>query len=111
MSETGPIYNVPLIETLPIPGSSMRQAMPQRFELELVAKRSQRTVAGYEVLLCHWHNQNERIKELTAFVREVVADLDASQAHCDIRPEYADMLKRGLELLGKVDGEGSETCG
>lgn len=51
MSETGPIYGVELIDTLPLGGGGMLQAMPNRRDLDQVRKISVRTVAGYEVLL------------------------------------------------------------
>lgn len=51
----GPIYEqVELIESLPLGTGSMRQAMPCREDLQLVARVSQRTAAGYEVLLAHY---------------------------------------------------------
>lgn len=63
--ENGPIYNsVPLIDRLPIPGSNMFQAMPSRRDLESAKLRSERTVAGYEVLLSHWYNQAAEIERL-----------------------------------------------
>jgi hypothetical protein len=51
--EVGPIYEVPLIRHLPI-GQSMFQAMPGRAELVEVARRNERVVAAYEVLLNRW---------------------------------------------------------
>ena len=52
--ECGPIYNVPLIDSLPLGTGGMRQAMPSRRDLEQVQRISPRTVAGYEVLLASW---------------------------------------------------------
>jgi len=49
----GPVYGVELIDTLPLDGG-MKQAMPGRVDLEKVLKISERTVAGYEVLLEHY---------------------------------------------------------
>lgn len=55
----GPIYGVKLIDTLPVGG--MLQQMPQRGDLEQVAKINQRTAAAYEVLLAHFYRlQQER---------------------------------------------------
>jgi hypothetical protein len=53
-TEKGPIYGVELIDTLPLGTGPMLQQMPCRDDLERVAERSQRTVAGYEVLLAHY---------------------------------------------------------
>ncbi len=49
----GPIYGVELIDALPL-GGMMKQAMPSRADLDAVREISERTVAGYEVLLSHW---------------------------------------------------------
>jgi len=53
MQEVGPIYSVPLIDTLPLDGG-MFQAMPSRDDLEACSKRFMRVAAAYEVLLCHY---------------------------------------------------------
>lgn len=60
----GPIYGVPLIKTLPIPGSMMQQAMPSRQELEDIQQMSVRVAAAYEVLLSHYLKLVSRIEEL-----------------------------------------------
>ena len=65
---TGPIYNVPLIESLPFSTSrpdGMRQAMPNRDDLKRAHKVSGRAAAGYEVLLAHYHGQVQEIRRLT----------------------------------------------
>lgn len=53
-NETGPVYGVPLIDTLPLGTGGMLQQMPSRHDLEECQKRHQRVVAGYEVLLAHY---------------------------------------------------------
>lgn len=53
MQETGPVYNVPLIDTLPLDGG-MFQAMPSRDDLLECNRRHARVVAGYECLLAHY---------------------------------------------------------
>jgi hypothetical protein len=52
--ETGPVYGVELIDSLPLGG--MTQQMPSRDDLEGVKdyRQGQRVVAGYEVLLAHY---------------------------------------------------------
>lgn len=53
--ESGPIYGVKLIDSLPIGNGSMMQAMPDRDDLERCRKRGfERVAAGYEVLLAHY---------------------------------------------------------
>lgn len=64
-TETGPLYNVPLLKSLPLGTGAMRQAMPSRAELVEVAKTHERVVAGYEVLLAHYRKQCEAIGSLT----------------------------------------------
>jgi hypothetical protein len=54
MAEKGPIYGVELIDSLPLGTGSMKQAMPSRDDLKAVLKVSERTVAGYEILLDHY---------------------------------------------------------
>ena len=65
MTEKGPIYGVELIEKLPVGESRMMQQMPSQVDLERANDRNHvRLVAGYEVLLDHWRNVCERLKEL-----------------------------------------------
>jgi hypothetical protein len=54
MIEYGPVYGVELITDLPLDGG-MLQAMPSRRDLLQVRDINERTVAGYEVLLEHYH--------------------------------------------------------
>jgi len=63
-NDSGPVYGVSLIASLPIIGGSMRQAMPSRSDLEQVRKVSERTAAGYEVLLAHYREQCEKMEKL-----------------------------------------------
>jgi len=66
MSESGPLYGVELIESLPMPGTGgMSQAMPQRDELSRASFNGfERTAAAYEVLLAHWRERGEEIERL-----------------------------------------------
>ena len=63
----GPIYGVPLIKTLPLSGE-MLQAMPSRADLESVAKKNMRVVAGYEVLLANRHEMLEALKKIVDYL-------------------------------------------
>ena len=67
---TGPIYNVPLINSLPLCSAApdgMRQAMPNRADLERVNKLSARTAAGYEVLLAHYLSAQAVVDKLPVY--------------------------------------------
>lgn len=61
MPETGPIYGVELIDTLPLGTGAMLQAMPSRADLIQARRTSERTVAGYEVLLDAYRTQQKQI--------------------------------------------------
>ena len=54
LPERGPVYDVQLIESLPLGGGGMMQAMPSREDLMACGRRFQRVAAGYEVLLHHY---------------------------------------------------------
>lgn len=63
MTEKGPTYNVPLLDTLPLGFGGMIHQLPSSQDLEDVRTISQRTAAGYEVLLKHYHEAQARLKE------------------------------------------------
>ncbi len=73
--ETGPVYGVPLIHTLPI-GGGMMQAMPTRYDLEQARKQNERVVAGYEVLLSHYREQLNEIQRLNSLNRDGIPSRD-----------------------------------
>lgn len=80
--EVGPVYGcVPLIDSLPLGEGAMRQAMPSRGDLERVySSRSRamgagRVVAGYEVLLSHYHRLVKEVAELKAVEKGGGADV------------------------------------
>lgn len=63
--ETGPIYGVPLIETLPLgTNGGMLQRMPSRADLQDIRQMCERACAGYEVLLSHYRAKCERVAQL-----------------------------------------------
>jgi hypothetical protein len=92
--ETGPIYGVELIDTLPLAGS-MRQAMPSRADLERVRKYSERTVAGYEVLLQDWHGLDEALREI-AGVMVPPAESEAEYIHQRVIYRLRDIALKAL---------------
>jgi len=74
----GPIYGVPLLDSLPIGSGGMRQALPSRRDLEYTAKYSQRTAAGYEVVLGTYIEvlaDRDRWKELAGKLAELARPL------------------------------------
>jgi len=72
MTEIGPIYNVPLIDTLPLGTRGMLQACPTRADLKQVAVVNERTAAAYEVLLGHYQRLQEEIERLEQAIREAI---------------------------------------
>lgn len=81
--EIGPVYDVELIDTLPLQGS-MLQAMPNRADLIRVRKVNERTAAGYEVLLRHWHKTSNSVE-----VEELKTRVEANEA---IRQRFRDVI-------------------
>lgn len=82
--EKGPIYGVELIESLPL-GGAMLQSMPSRADLERVAERSQRTVAGYEVLLANYYSLLEACKKAVRELNEIRARDGVPYTHQGIK--------------------------
>ena len=50
----------------------MLQAMPNHADLCGVMRRSERTVAGYEVLLWHYRKQRDEADRLRGLIRAVI---------------------------------------
>ena len=77
-TETGPIWNVPLIDTLPLGDGGMLQAMPSYWHLVWCREAShERVAAGYEVLLAHYHKvceERDRLKSLVVDISEDMGD-------------------------------------
>lgn len=59
----GPVYRVPL-DVDPLPVGGMLQAMPNERDLYLTRSVSERTAAGYEVLLHHYRELREAVNKL-----------------------------------------------
>jgi hypothetical protein len=62
--ETGPIYGVPLIDTLPLGKGMMTQQMASRQDLVFVRQYNERVVAAYEVALAHLADAREDVELL-----------------------------------------------
>ena len=86
-SDCGPVYGVPLRGSLPIGG--MFQSLPTRTDLEITRKVSERTAAGYEVLLSHYNRVCEDLAK---------RELDWQDGHSvqEMRHEDAILRWRGL---------------
>lgn len=84
MPEHGPIYGIELLDTLPLDGGSMQQALPSRKDLDAIRKAkligSDRVVAGYEVLLEHYRRAKALADKLGAIVNEN-ADVYVGERH------------------------------
>lgn len=98
MSEVGPIYNVPLIDSLPIGTGMMKQAMPSRQDLLQVQQLSERTVAGYEVLLSHY-SETIRREESKQNILEKVFGFATKMS----RSGCADRARAGNDMLELLD--------
>lgn len=74
----GPIYSVPLIDSLPLNPdnpSGMLQQMPSAADLDGILNYRQggRVCAGYEMLLHHWRLQQAQIDRLRGAIRDVIS--------------------------------------
>lgn len=101
-NETGPIYGVTLIDTLPLGTGVMLQQMPRRRNLEDARRyQGERVVAGYEVLLSHYQQALIRIASLEDTLSRV-----AGFANKISRSGLADRAMAGndiLELLAQLE--------
>ena len=73
MSEVGPIYGIELLKSLPLDGGSMRQALPNRKDLEWTRKNNDRVAAGFEVLTEHYRRAMAEIERLQKQYMELAA--------------------------------------
>jgi hypothetical protein len=69
--EVGPVYGVKLIDSLPLNGGTMYQAMPSRADLEQVRKINERVAAGFEVLLGHYRQLATAVKMFSSTEDEI----------------------------------------
>ena len=71
MVEIGPLYGVPLLDTLPI-GGGMSQQMASADDLLKVRRVSERTVAAYEVLTEKYRQECNKVEECKNLIRQVI---------------------------------------
>lgn len=107
----GPMYGVELIDVLPLGQfgtCGTLQAMPSRLDLRRVVAVSERTVAGYEVLLGHFVSQKTEIELLRRLIRnwvhmsDLVCEHDCGCLACvDLRDAAANEARQrsGEETL------------
>lgn len=74
--DKGPCYGIDLLDKLPLGGGVMKQALPSRSDLVRVRKISERTVAGYEVLLDHYYDRRDEVERISGEVASVLQLLD-----------------------------------
>ena len=107
MQETGPIYNVPLIDTLPLGSGGVLQQMPSRDDLQSCSKRFMRVAAAYEVLLNHYRKavvDAERYRKLRDHHWTdgglVVTDVDSVMlgSHCP----YGERLDEAIDGMKEM---------
>jgi len=114
--QTGPVYGVELIDSLPIGNSGFKQAMPGRKDLEQVRKSNERVAAGYEVLLAHYqelkktqrdwiHYETERPPEGVPVLFCNVSDSDEYERKAEIGV-WKGQLKMGGTLVMETEAYG-----
>ena len=91
MSECGLIYGGELLDSLPLDGGC-RQQLPSADDLRRVRKVSERTVAGYEVLLEHFRRRRILSDALVGGVRDL-------QRHIEVAVEEGKVLPPGLLVV------------
>lgn len=103
--EVGPVYGVPLLDTLPIGG--MLQQLPSRQDLDDVKTLSVRTVAGYEVLLAHYVEARDAlatIKEWRLIPADHLSRLQAmvepGQQTWDLSDKDVAAIRAALRAIG-----------
>ena len=93
--ERGPVYDVQLIESLPLGGGGMMQEMPDREDLMACGKQFRRVAAGYEILLYHYQLQTDRLKLLKEFALSV----ELSAAHAKSLRAVSTYVSMSIESL------------
>lgn len=88
----GPVYEVPLLDTLPIGG--MLQALPSRDDLSgiLDGRSGTRIVCGYEVLMMHYRKTRDAFEAARAFIDSHVADPDLTDEMVERFTEYREAV-------------------
>ena len=107
MGETGPIYGVTLIDTLPLPGG-MSQQMASRRDLDLIVQDNERVVAAYEVALATIDAKDAKIAKLEAELTEARGVL--SEASERVTCEISGKDYRCVTGIDESDPEACECC-
>lgn len=101
----GPVYGVPLLESLPLGKCGMEQALPRRDELAQVYKCFPRVACGYEALLAHYHELVQEKANVDSMLEELTMHLSAGRVMAsDITKCIAQMTLRMTNTDGKTNG-------
>lgn len=87
--QKGPIYGIPLLDTLPLGRGCMKQALPNRDDLE--GCTNTRVAAGYEVLLWHYQRQLQMCSRLAV---ELAAE--RGQTESEVKQWIEDLVDDAL---------------
>lgn len=103
----GPCYGVELLDKLPLGGGGMKQALPTRSDLERVREISERTAAGYEVLLDHYYDRRDEVDSLKAQVAHLADGFDELAEVWGDEGVFKRLRQRLRELAGTDDSAGN----
>ena len=109
MSDRGPIYDIELLKSLPLDGGSMRQALPNRHDLELTRKHNDRVAAGFEVLTEHYRRAIAEIERLRAIVDRLPKD-EAGEPIAPGDVLYDGYKNGAIKVTGFDTRDGKLTC-
>ena len=98
-NETGPVYNVVLIDVLPI-GFGMSQAMPSRSDLCAAQRVNERVVAGYELLLESYRDVCRVRDNALNDLRKLSVPRSMSEETQELNNNYRDRLAELLRQSG-----------
>lgn len=101
-AETGPLYNVPLIDALPLGDGGYQQKMPSRKDLILCEHSHKRVAAGYEVLLAHYR----QVCDECDMLKHLLSKAQLSQALHNIE---LDSLQGTVQLIKDINHDNSTT--
>lgn len=71
-AKCGPVYGVPLLDTMPLGKGGMLQQMATRDDLKHVARYNERVVSAYEVLTEHYREKCKEVENLRGLIANVI---------------------------------------
>lgn len=104
-TKKGPVYSVDLtIDTLPI-GGGMTQQLPSASDLARVKEVSERTAAGYEVLMAHYIDLRASLASAESRLAIAVEALEAWVQYDDADPQVkGECLREARERTALAQG-------